>query len=479
MRGNVVRFPRSRRKTPRCQLAVGRIVIGALVWLTSAASSPAATPALDVSQLAHAAWTLGDGFAKGAIHSVAQTPDGYLWLGTEFGLLRFDGVTATAGPSGHPLDAEIPALLTGRDGTLWIGMSGGLASWKDGQLTRYAEVEKGRVLSLLEDRDGTVWVIGVLPPNRRVCAIRNGSMQCMSEESRFGPNIRTMYEDRKGNLWITEPQGLWQWNQGQPIFYPLEINQTIQALAEDADGVLLVVQAGRIDRLVGGELQKVYELPSSLGPTLTSKVLRDQDGGIWIGSLGGGVAHLHNGRIDQFSRSDGLTSDSVGGFLQDRDGNIWVSTRGGLDRFRETLGTQFTRQQGFSNLQVTAVVASTDGSVWVRTVDGLNRWKDGRVTVYHEFPDLVDGTAGLTTGPTNFTVYGNALVQGGGSLFEDQRGRIWLSGSNVGYLDHGRFKAVSGVPIGSVSAMTGDHKDNIWLVHLTAEIGRASCRESV
>src|SRR5262245_16769928 len=144
MRRDVVRFPQSPHKSPRCPMAVGRIVVGALVWLTSTASSSAATPTLDVSQLAHAAWTLGDGFAKGAIHSIAQTPDGYLWLGTEFGLLRFDGVTATPGPSDHPIEAEVPALLTGRDGTLWIGMSGGLASWKDGHLTRYAEVEKGR-----------------------------------------------------------------------------------------------------------------------------------------------------------------------------------------------------------------------------------------------------------------------------------------------------------------------------------------------
>src|SRR5262245_33060539 len=156
MRGNVVRFPRSRRKTPRRQMAVRRVVVTALVWLTLAASSPAATPTLDVSQLAHAAWTLGDGFAKGAIHSIAQTPDGYLWLGTEFGLLRFDGVTATPGPSDQPLDAEIPALLTGRDGTLWIGMSGGLASWKDGHLSRYDDLERGRVRTRLIQRHGPV-----------------------------------------------------------------------------------------------------------------------------------------------------------------------------------------------------------------------------------------------------------------------------------------------------------------------------------
>src|SRR5262247_9814 len=156
MRGNVVRFPRSRCTTPRCQIGVGRIVVGALVWLTSAASSPAATPTLDVSQLAHAAWTLGDGFVKGAIHSIAQTPDGYLWLGTEFGLFRFDGVTTTPWPLEQPLATEISALITGSDGTLWIGMSGGLANWKDGRLTRYADLPGGRVLSFLEDRSGTI-----------------------------------------------------------------------------------------------------------------------------------------------------------------------------------------------------------------------------------------------------------------------------------------------------------------------------------
>jgi len=111
---------------------------------------------MDVSQLAHAAWTVGDGFAKGGIHSIAQTPDGYLFLGTEFGLLRFDGVTTTPWPPDQPIAAEIPALVTGRDGTLWIGFSGGLASWKDGHLTRYAELSGARVLSLLEDRSGTV-----------------------------------------------------------------------------------------------------------------------------------------------------------------------------------------------------------------------------------------------------------------------------------------------------------------------------------
>src|SRR6201984_424711 len=98
----------------------------------------------DVSQYAHTAWKVSDGFTKGVIVTIAQTPDGYLWLGTEFGLYRFDGVRAVPwhAPSGAVLPSgPIYSLLVARDGTLWIGTGaeGGVASWKDGKLRRYSK----------------------------------------------------------------------------------------------------------------------------------------------------------------------------------------------------------------------------------------------------------------------------------------------------------------------------------------------------
>src|SRR6266478_6352674 len=98
----------------------------------------ALNPALDVSQYAHTSWRIRDGFAKGAIRSVVQTPDGYLWLGTEFGLLRFDGVRTVQWQSlsGQQLPSDvITKLLATRDGSLWIATSKGLANWKAGKLT--------------------------------------------------------------------------------------------------------------------------------------------------------------------------------------------------------------------------------------------------------------------------------------------------------------------------------------------------------
>src|ERR1700754_5029603 len=108
-----------------------------LAWCPSAF---ALNPALDVSQYAHTSWKIRDGFPKGATRSIAQPPDGYLWLGTEAGLLRFDGVRAVAWqpPPNQHLPANIIwSLLAARDGTLWIGTAKGLASWKDGKLNVY------------------------------------------------------------------------------------------------------------------------------------------------------------------------------------------------------------------------------------------------------------------------------------------------------------------------------------------------------
>ena len=130
----------------RCIAALGIVVAG--VFLLCCPGAFALDPSLDVSQYAHTAWKIREGFFKGQIFSIAQTPDGYLWLGTEFGLLRFDGVRAI--PWQPPASDRLPSdfirrLLVSRDGTLWIGTMKGLASWKDGRLTRYPELAGGFV----------------------------------------------------------------------------------------------------------------------------------------------------------------------------------------------------------------------------------------------------------------------------------------------------------------------------------------------
>jgi len=166
------------------------VAIGVLLACCPCAS--ALNPSLDINQYAHKAWTVREGFFKGAITALAQTPDGYLWLGTGYGLFRFDGVRSV--PLQPPVSehfATIRALRTARDGTLWIGADDGLASLRDGKLTRYPELAGSRVYTLFEDRQGTIWTgtnVGGFPP--KLCAVRGGSVRCDGQGVGFGARVR-------------------------------------------------------------------------------------------------------------------------------------------------------------------------------------------------------------------------------------------------------------------------------------------------
>ena len=199
--------------------------------LVFCAGALALSPSLDVNQYAHKAWTVRDGSFKGTITSIAQPPDGYLWLGTEFGLLRFDGVRFLPWepPAGQHLPSSyIHSLLAARDGRLWIGTAEGLASWKDGKLSRYAEMSGQSVSALLEDREGTVWAAGHAAPAGKLCAIHDGNVQCHGEDAGLGQYLDLLSEDRAGNLWVTGLSGLWRWKPGSPKLYPMP--ERVQAL---------------------------------------------------------------------------------------------------------------------------------------------------------------------------------------------------------------------------------------------------------
>ena len=214
-----------------------------------------------MSQYAHTAWRISEGFSKGFIRSIAQTADGYLWLGTEFGLLRFDGVSAVPWepPGGQHLPStDIRSLQGARDGRLWIGTYGGLASWKDGKLTHYPELDGQIIEALLEDREGTIWVAGWALPAGRLCRIQSGNTQCYGEDGRFGSGVTPLYEDSGGNLWAGAMNGLWRWKPGPPQLYPMpDPAQRIYALIESDDGGILIAKHSGITKLRNGKVRGV------------------------------------------------------------------------------------------------------------------------------------------------------------------------------------------------------------------------------
>lgn len=184
---------------------------------TSAPPALALDPPLQVSQYAHTSWTSREGALLGLVFAMAQTPDGYLWIGASFGMFRFDGqrFMPWQPPKGQSLPDNPYALLVSRDGTLWIGTFDGLVSWNGTELTWYPQVDSGFVTSLFEDREGTVWA-GLLGDPGRLCAIRAGQAQCSTPEGGFGQFVWSLAEDGDGTLWVGAESGLWRWRPGAP-----------------------------------------------------------------------------------------------------------------------------------------------------------------------------------------------------------------------------------------------------------------------
>src|SRR5262245_13675006 len=411
----------------------------------------ALNPALDLSQYAHKAWRNREGFSKGIVNAIAQTPDGYLWLGTDFGLLRFDGVKSVSWqpPGDEPLPSNwIRSLLPARDGTLWIGTSKGLASWRAGKLTRYPQLDQQDVFCLLEDRAGSVWTGTRGVPSGRLCAIQRGSVRCYGEDGRLGPGVVGLHEDARGWLWAGVWNGIWRWKPDPAEFHPMPDElDTLQSFDESDNGALLIGNRHGIREFIGGKTD-VYRLPGVSHPINVHCLLRDREGSLWIGTIDQGLLHVHQGRTDRFTRANGLSGDYVYALFQDREGSIWVATDEGLDRFRDVAVPVLGVGQGLSSAAAWSVLAAPDGNVWVGTSGGLNLWTNGRMSI-----PLGDGHQ-----------RGQFHGYPPGSLFRDDRGRLWFSTiQEVGYVENDRFVSFDGVSAGAVRSIAQDTQSNVWI----------------
>ena len=416
----------------------------ALFWLATppfCVRAFALDTSLDVSQYAHTAWRIREGFARGPIQSIAQTPDGYLWLGTAFGLLRFDGVRATPWqpPDGALPSNNVRGLLVTRDGTLWIETLKGFASWKDGELTQYPEVVG--TWWLLEDREQTVWFGNYEPSKARLCAIHQGKIDCYGAGT-FGGWVTPLYQDHRGNLWLSTQTGLWRWAPGRPEHFAFPRGVTsVTAVTEDDVGVLLLGTNDGLKRLVDGRIE-TYPLSGITSRFVPVRFLRSHDGSLWMGTSQG-LLRLRRGKVDIFRAIDGLSGDDVRAIFEDREGDIWVATVEGLDRFRDYAISTVSRHQGLLNSAVTSVQpTSDDGSVWIGTADGFNRWADGHASVYR--------------------IRGNPTALG-----LDDEGRLWAStGDGAFHFENGRFIQVQGVSGGYTFSIAGDGHGNVWILRL-------------
>ena len=328
-------------------------------------------------------------------------------------------------------------------------------SWNGGKLTYYLEIGKSFVTSLLEDHEGTVWVgtyssSTVLPA--RVCAMRTGSVQCKGEDGAFGSFVWSLGEDSSGTVWAGADTGVWRCNPGPAQRYAIPGVRVGDLLKGDDGRMLIGISGAGLKRAVADKLEP-YPIYSAMNRNAlladrevdSNKLLRDRDGGLWIGTHQRGLIHIHHGRTDVFTKSDGLSGDISCSLFEDREGNVWFASSRGLDRFRELPVATISTKQGLSSSYLSSLVAAADGSVWVGTHDGLTRWKNGHSTIFRKANGL----------PDDFV----------NSLFVDNRGRVWVSFSvhRLSYFKDGSFVSVAGVPSQEVHCISGDSKDNLWL----------------
>ncbi|HEY9402459.1 MAG TPA: two-component regulator propeller domain-containing protein [Pyrinomonadaceae bacterium] len=439
------------------------VTVCVLLLLFAATPARAVDPGRRISQYGHTAWRIQDGVFTGAPTSITQTADGYLWIGTQSGLVHFDGARFVrwTPPEGKQMrrDASVFSLLAARDGSLWIGLGSYLAHLKDGDLITYPD-GRGRINSILEDRNGTVWFTRsrVHDSTGPFCQVTGAQTRCFGKQDGMPfPFGQALTQDSEGNFWIGSSAGLNRWRNGSSDTYtPPELKSAenshgVNALAAGPGGVLWVgiSRSGPglgLQQMIGGTW-KPFVTPELDGSKLkVSALFLDRENALWVGTENQGVVRIHNGQVDRFRGADGLSSDTVRGFYEDREGNLWVTTTEGIDCFRNTPVVSFSTREGLAANEVASVLAAGDGRVWAGNLGALESLRDGKVSSI--LPK--DGMPGHSVS----------------SLLEDHAGRLWVGIDNgLAVYEAGKFKPVrraDGTPLGVVVAMAEDRDKNIW-----------------
>jgi signal transduction histidine kinase/ligand-binding sensor domain-containing protein len=453
-------------KTEASKVLLLRCVQLCFLLLSAVSTLLAVDPTFRISQYAHTAWRIQDGFLKGATSSVTQTPDGYLWIATEAGLVRFDGVRFVpwAPPGGEQLpSSSITALLAARDGSLWIGTEDGLSHWINKRLVNYP-AWRARINSIIEDHNGTIWAARsriYFDEGSPLCRVIGTEMQCDSMPKKTFQDSgggSVLVEDSFGDIWMGGTTALTRWKSDALKVFKVnglkssQYQGGVQGLAANHDGSLWVGMAWR-----GHGLGLEQLIHGSLRPFITSKIdgsrleienlFMDRENALWIATFQDGIYRLHDRTVDHFSTADGLSSEHAFNFFEDREGDLWVATSKGLDRFRDFRIVSFSPTEGLGTTEVDSVFATSTDVLWVggyNTLDAL-RQRNG-FQVHHE--------VGLP---------GKQVT----SLFEDHTGQMWVGIDNtLTIYKDGTFKRIDtpdGRPIGMVAGITEDTEGNLWI----------------
>jgi ligand-binding sensor domain-containing protein/signal transduction histidine kinase len=469
-------------------------LVFSLLLLGSCATAHALDPPRDLSQFGHEVWLTENGLPQNTVHAIAQTKDGYIWIGTEEGLARFDGVKFTVFDKQNTPELKsnyIRSLLADRQGALWIGTAQGLVRllnskftlftrddglpgetiqavyedreqnlWvatanglgllKSGGLTTFTTKERlisGSIQALLEDSDGALWIATPYGVGR----IKDGKFTNYTVRDGLGGNsVRAIQQDRNGRIWFGSLGGLTSFDGNRFTTYTTRDglpNDRIISLQADRDGGLLIGTVGGLCRFSDGRFTG-FNAGEALATSTILSLLEDVEGNVWIGTESGGINLLKDTKFTTYTVRNGLSNDLVKSIYEDHEGNIWIGTDGGgLNLLKNGKLTAYTTRDNLSSNVVRSLAGDNAGNLWIGTPDGLNRLNQGKFSVYTS----ADGLA-------------NNDVR---SIYLDRRGNLWI-GTRGGLtrMTNGVFKTfteVDGLPNDLVTTLYEDSKGNLWI----------------
>lgn len=427
------------------------------------------------------AWTTDQGLPDNSILAIAQTQDGYLWVGTRGGLARFDGVRFVVfDQRSQPTWASetINALHVSRNGDLWIGtLDGGLLRMRSGVFAR-VDLPSPTVRALHEARDGTLWIA----MDRGLARLRPGG-RAEAAPSMAATYVYAFHEDPDGSVWLGTSNGLYVHRDGKylPIGQELGVPAIpVYAVSRGRDHVLWVGTDGEgLFRVAGPRAQRMglREIP-------VWSLLEDRRGNIWA-ATDHGLLNVRASGFSPVSSEHGL-SGRVLGLFEDREGSVWVGTRyGGLICLSIGRVTSIGYERAYPSML--SVLEDAKGRIWFATAGGgLGRFDHNGETMYGARegvasrivgPILEDRDGRLWFGPRlgdklqwieNDRVSSLPLQGTPAVLHQSVDGAIWIgtTGDGLYRLDRGRLKqwtTDAGLPSRAVRAMTDDGEGGLWL----------------
>jgi ligand-binding sensor domain-containing protein/signal transduction histidine kinase len=455
------------------------LLVSGLYCVAAHGTAPQAQPTRNFGQQS---WSTENGLPQNSVHQILQTKDGYLWIATEGGVVRFNGTSFKV--FNHETDPaftsdDISCFAEDTDGHLWIGTSDGLLQETSRGFRRYTVADglsSARIESIASS-GGTLLVLtaGAIMrfDGKRFLPV---SLSASSPPS-------ALLQASHDMLWIVTANRVFQVQHGQSVSLPSPVpaNRPIEGLGLLPDNGLWWRTRDNIILSKNGHV-RTLSIGSALPGTRVETALADSNGTLWIGT-DKGLVSLDRDAIHPQQQSL-LGSSAILSLFQDREGNLWIGTE--MDGLHVLRQQKFTIPSAFSGKTVTAIVQSADGAMWVGTDgDGLDRWLSGalrhfssrnglRSDIVLALAPAADGGVWVGT-PDGLQHIGNgqfaAYTSADGlpddfirSLLLDDDGSLWIgTRRGLAHWKGGRFRqwtSADGLGSDLVGAMIRSHAPN-------------------